>query len=207
MTTTTTAPPAHAEETFDGQSSSSRKPRRRRPSRRLLLGVVTLGALAAAAVLLFFAAFDGGERLELGKPKVVTIEQLRSYAEKKGAPVYWAGAPAAGFKLELTEVQGGRIFVRYLSADAEAGDPRAAFTTIGTYVSNGAYATTKGAVSREGAVLDDRGADGVVLYYKKAPTNVYVAKPADPNRLIEVYAPSGPGAQALAASSQIAPVK
>ena len=206
MTTTTSAPPGHAQETFDEQGSPSRKGSRR-PSRRLLLGVVTLGALAAAAVLLSFAAFDGGERLELGKPKIVSVEQLSSYAENKGAPVYWAGPPAAGFQLELTEVRGGRVFVRYLAADAQAGDPRPAFTTVGTYVSNGAYDTTKGAKDRQGAVLSDRGSDGVVLYYKKAPTNVYIAKPGDPNRLVEIYAPGGQAAQQLATSNQVVPVK
>ena len=206
---TATTPTRPTEAPFDAeQGSAPAGSRRRGPiGRRLVLGVLTLGALAAAAVLLFFAAFDNGEQLEIGKPKVVTVEQLRSYAENKGAPVYWAGPPAAGFKLELTEVKGGRTFVRYLTADAQAGDPRPAFTTIATYVSSGAYATTKGAATREGAVLSDRGSDGVVLYYKKAPANVYVAKPSDPNRLIEVYAPAAQAAQALAASDQLAPVR
>jgi hypothetical protein len=60
----------------------------------------------------------------------VSVEQLTALAGAIAHPVYWAG-PDAGPRYEFTQTKDGRTYIRYLSADAEAGAPRAAFLTVG----------------------------------------------------------------------------
>ena len=171
---------------------------RRRRSPWLLAGVlVAIAAIAAVTVLLLTG---GDDEPAAGEPHVVTTGELSSFAKGAGRPVYWAGAPAAGFKLELTEAKGDQVYVRYLSNDAKAGDPRAAFTTIATYPVQGAYDKLGDSADNPGAV-DGKGASGArTLYYKKAPSNVYVALPGS-DYLIEVFA-TEPSAALQIASSQ-----
>src|SRR3954469_23177417 len=107
-----------------------RKPLRRRrrglsfgrlPVWAIALAVVAIGGVVAAALLL---GKDDSKpnRLELGKPRVVSSGDLTSYARSGNRTVFWAGPPATGYKLELTEVRGARVFVRYLTSAAKAGD-------------------------------------------------------------------------------------
>ena len=179
-------------------------PRRRR---NLILGIA-LAAVAAVVVVvvLLVSGNDNSDRLVLGQPREVSAKQLSSYARAAGHPVYWAGPAASGFKLELTEVRGQRVFVRYLTADAKAGDPRAAFTTVATYPMKGAYDQLKSSTSRPGAVQGKTPNGGLTLYYKKAPSNVYVAQPGS-DYLIEVFAPQPHAALQLAQSNQLVPVR
>ncbi len=178
-------------------------------SRKAKLALLAAVAVAAAAVLLVVLLGNdeqAADRIVLGKPKIVSPAGLSSYAGSAGRPVYWAGPAQAGFQLELTEVRGKRTFVRYLPAGVRAGDPRPSFTTIATYPLPGAYARTRGARNRPGAVLRQSAGGAAVLYYRKAPSNVYVAYP-NVDSLIEVFAPQPRAAQQLARSQLIAPVR
>jgi hypothetical protein len=179
-------------------------PRRRRP----LVIALALAAVAAVAVVvvLLVSGDDNSDRLVLGQPREVSAAQLSSYAQAAKRPVYWAGPAARGYKLELTEVRGQRVFVRYLTADAKAGDPRAAFTTVATYPMKGAAAQLQSFKSRPGAV-EGKGANGAVtLYYKKSPSNVYVAQP-NSDYLVEIFAPQPRAALQLAQSDQLVQVR
>jgi hypothetical protein len=181
------------------------EPPARRPRRRLLaVALVAVVAAAVAAVLLLTGG--DGDRLEIGEPRVVSEAQLASYAESAGRPVYWAGEAADGYKLELTEARGQRVFVRYLVDSAKAGDPRPDYTTVATYPMEGAYEQLQESADRPGAVEGKTDDGAITLYYKKAPANVYVAHPGV-DRLVEIFAPEPKDAQQLAASPLIEPVR
>ena len=177
-------------------------PKRRRPL-LLALGLLLVAGIVAAVVLL-----TGGnsEELALGEPRTVSEGELTSYAESANRPVYWAGAPSGGFKLELTEVKGQRVFVRYITADAKAGDPRPAFTTIATYPMKDAQERLESFSDRPGSVEGEGAGGATTLHYKKAPSNVYVAPP-NSDYLVEVYAPEPSAAQQLAKSATLTAVK
>jgi hypothetical protein len=136
----------------------------------------------------------------------VSAAQLSSYAKSANRPVFWAGPAAENFKLELTEVRGQRVFIRYLTADAKAGDPRAAFTTVATYPMKDAAGQLKSFESRPGAVAGEAAGGATTLYYKKAPSNIYVAHP-DSDYLVEVFAPEPRAALQLAQSDQLVQVR
>jgi hypothetical protein len=177
-------------------------------SRRTKIALIAALAIVAAAVALFLLFREGEkapDRLVLGKPKIVSPADLSSYAHSTGRPVYWAGPAAAGFQLELTEVRGGRTFVRYMPAGVRVGDPRPSFITVATYPLANAYARTRTAGRRPGAVLRRSATGAAVLHYRKAPSNVYVANPGV-DSLIEVFAPQPRVAQRLARSGSIAPL-
>src|SRR4051812_46630352 len=90
--------------TADSQNHTAARsapaPRRRR---NLFIALV-LAAVAAVAVVvvLLVSSDDKSDRLVLGQPREVSAAQLSSYAKAAKRPVYWAGAAANGFKLELT---------------------------------------------------------------------------------------------------------
>ena len=199
---TQTAPPV------DPPRRPAAPARKRRPSRPPLwaglIGVAVIVAVAVAAFLLLRG--DDGVKLTLGKPRVVSASQLSSYARDNNRTIDWAGAAASGFKLELTEITGHRVYVRYLSSGAQAGDPRPAFTAIGTYPMQDALTKLRAASSRPGAVAGTLSGGGVTLYYKKRPTNVYVARPGS-NVLVEVFAPQAGAALQLARSSTLSQVR
>jgi hypothetical protein len=200
---------AHAVGTPSAPAEGAGLPPQSRPRRRatvwaVLAGLVTVAAVAVAAVLLL----RGGDapKIVLGQPRVVSSSQLAAYARSGGRTVYSAGPAAAGFKLELTEVRGSRIFVRYLTNDAHAGDPRPAFTTVATYPMRGAYQQLRAASSRPGAVEGNGPAGATTLYYKRRPSSVYVARPGT-DFLIEVFAPQPRAALQLAQSPSVAQIR
>lgn len=192
---------------FASVSTSTADPERPAGGSRRRLVALAVAVVAAAAVAAALLLNGGGaERLEIGKPRAVSAAQLSSYAESAGRPVYWAGDAAAGFKLELTEAPGQRVFVRYLTADAKAGDPRAAFTTVATYPMQDAYGRLEDSADRAGAVEGKTSGGAITLYYKKAPENVYVAHPGS-DRLVEVFAPQEGAALQLATSPSLVEVR
>jgi hypothetical protein len=179
------------------------EPRRRLPLWALVAAGAALVAAIVVAALLLGSDDDSG-KVQVGKPRVVSASELSSYA-KSGHTVYWAGAAAPGFKLELTEVKGPRVFVRYLTSSAQAGDPRAAYTTVATYPMKNAFARVRAAGTRPGAVAGEA-PGGATLYYKKTPSNVYVARPGS-DYLVEVFAPQPKAALQLASSASLVQVR
>jgi hypothetical protein len=201
----TTHAPDRAVAAADGADAPAQsRPRRRPPIWALLAGLVAIAAVAVAAVLLLRG--DDAPKIVLGQPRVVSSSQLAAYARSGNRTVYSAGPAAAGFKLELTEVRGSRIFVRYLTNDAKAGDPRPVFTTVATYPMRGAYEQLRASSRRPGAVEGSGPGGATTLYYKQRPSSVYVARPGA-NVLIEVFAPQPRAALQLAQSASVAQVR
>lgn len=176
------------------------------PAPRLLAGVVIATVIASAAAVTFLLTRSETQRLEIGKPRIVSPQQLASYAESAGRPVYWAGQAADGYRLELTEEQGQRVFVRYLADSAQAGDPRPAFTTVATYPMQDAYERLRDAGRRPGAVEGTTTSGALTLHYRRAPSNVYLAEPGS-DRLVEVFAPQPGAALGLARSALLTRVR
>lgn len=196
--------PAAPAQPYAEPAATTPAPRRSRRPWAIGLALLVVAAIAAAVVLI--ATGGKSDTLVLGQPRIVSSGELSSYAQSANHPVYWAGAAASGYKLELTEVRGQHVFVRYLTKNAKAGDPRAAFTTIGTYPMKGAAAQLHSFAIRPGAVAGTGAGGATTLYYKKRPSNVYVAQPGT-DYLIEVYAPGLKGALKLAKSSLLTQVK
>jgi hypothetical protein len=175
--------------------------RRRLPRWIPVAAVLAIAAVVAAAVLLT----RGDDTPALGEASVVSAEKLSSLADTSDTPVFWAGDAADGFKLEFTEVRGGRVYVRYLTADAKAGDPRPAFTTVATYPMQGAFEQLRESADNPGAVSGNGAAGATTLYYRKAPSSVYVAQPGS-DHLIEVFAPQPSAALEIASSPSLVQV-
>src|SRR3954471_17006471 len=208
-------PPSSAADRAQAPRPRPEQPLNRRPAeptrRRIPLWAYAAiaAAIAAVAVVAFlvFGSSSDDVKVEPGKPRVVTAEQLSSYVKSEHRTAFWAGPAASGFKLELTEVRGPRVFVRYLSSGAQAGDPRAAYTTVATYPMADAYNKIRAASKRPGAVASQVPSGGAMtLYYKKTPSNVYVARPGS-NFLVEVFAPQPRAAYELAGSSQLVQIR
>jgi hypothetical protein len=182
-------------------------PRRRRLGRSRLLagGAVLLAAAAALAVLLLVDRDDKAPAIETGVPVEVSVDELRDFAGSSDPLVYWAGPPD-GQTLELTRLADASIFVRYLSAGAEIGDPRARFTTVGTYPRRRAFAETVTASRRRGNAHTTLSGGGIVVWSTSRPTSVYMAKPGT-GVLVEVYDPSPERARSLVLSGDVEPVR
>jgi hypothetical protein len=183
-------------------------PRRRRrgPGRGMILALLLAAALAAggayAAVTL---TRDAAPTLTVGVPAIVSPAEAADAAKLVGHEVFGVGA-LPGTRLELTRGSRGEVWVRYLSGDAQAGDRRASFVTVGTYKQVGAYVAARDA--SEGA--DSRSAElpggGLMLWNLERPTSVYIASPAS-DLLVEVYSPDAEQARSLARAGAVVPLR
>jgi hypothetical protein len=150
-----------------------------------VLVVLVLALIALVGVLLL-----GNDDVSLtaGEPEIVTVDQLSSFASDADAPVYWLGE-RNNVQYELTETSGGRVYVRYLSPGAEAGDKRAQFLAVGTYPQDGGVEALRRAVeNREGAELGRTDDGAVLLIDPSSPNNAHLAYPGA-DLQIEVYSP------------------
>jgi len=139
------------------------------------------------------------------EPELVSATQLSAFADEHGKPVYWLGE-RQGAKYELTETPGGRVYLRYLRGNADAGDTRASFVTVATYpASNGVAALRRAAHERSGAELGRTKDGAVLLIDPSSPDNAHLAYP-DADLQIEVYSPDPGEALRLAAKGDVRPV-
>ncbi|HWO16623.1 MAG TPA: hypothetical protein VNM89_07920 [Solirubrobacterales bacterium] len=174
--------------------------------RRLRVAIAVLALLAAGLVL--WAALggeddDSGESSP-GQARVVSAAELGALAEDAPGPLYWAGE-RSGTELEYDEADGGRLYVRYLTEGAEAGDPRPVFLTIGTYPLADAVAALRANAKRTGSeLLEAKGSGAVVWANPDSPTSVYLAEPGAAYQ-VEVYDPSPRRALTLALSGDVVP--
>lgn len=163
--------------------------------------------MAIVVTVVVLATRDGGDD---GTPELDTAARLvdegdlLALAGSLGHPVYWAGArPAA--RMELTEEVDGSIYLRYLTGDAELGDPRAEFLTVGTYPVTDAQAALRRTAAKSGSELGRVGAGGVVLVNPAEPRSVYLAYPGADLQL-EIYHPAPGRAMSLIRSGAIQPL-
>jgi hypothetical protein len=178
-------------------------------SRRSLPSWLPLAAGLAIAVLgmvlLWALVIESDEDASEDGPRIVETSDLSDAAERVGHPIYWVGEQP-GTKLELAEADSGRVYVRYLDEDAEAGVRSTDFMTVATYpVENAAAALRRGLDNRPDAELA-RGDDGaVVLIDPDTPGRVRLAYPGS-NQQVELYAPDVEESIRLATDGTVKPV-
>jgi hypothetical protein len=137
------------------------------------------------------------------KPIASSPAALKKLSSVLGHPIFWLG-PIAGTRLELSHSPDGRVYVRYLPAGVRPGSSNP-YLTVATYPLANAFAVTKAAAQKAGAVSVDVGAGGVAFFRPTHPMNVYVAFPRA-DQQIEVFDPSAGRARALVAANRTTPV-
>jgi hypothetical protein len=174
------------------------------------IGIVV--AVVLALVLVGWLLLRGGDDSSdsptssaKGGPEAATVESLRDRAAKRGTPIYWAG-PQDGTTLEYTENEdGANAYVRYLTGDAEPGDPSPDFLTVGTYVFADPVKALKKQAKQPGGVLARAPGGATVYFDRNSPQSVYLAFPGIEVQ-IEVYDPDAEQALKLVTAGQIVPV-
>jgi hypothetical protein len=170
-------------------------------SRWVVAGVAAV-AVAVAAFLLI-----GGDDDESAEKELIgaDVEQLRELAAEQGQPVYWAG-PEGADTFEWTALPNGDIYVRYLTGDAEIGDPAPAYLTVGTYpVGNGITAIERAAEDPAARTFETPDG-GTGLVNENSPNSVYLAYPGSELQ-IEVFHPDPELALDLVESEEIRPIR
>lgn len=170
---------------------------------RLRLGAA-IAALVAIVIVIVAVSGGGSSKEPANGAEIVSVNELREKVALQGTPAYWAGE-LTGAQLELSQSGEGRTYVRYLTGGAEAGDPRPAFLTVGTYEIANPLAALRRQGHLPGGVLA-KGPRGATVYFSRTrPHSVYLAYPGVAAE-IEVYDPSFRRALHLVNSGRIVPV-
>ncbi|MEX2107540.1 MAG: hypothetical protein WD827_01485 [Solirubrobacterales bacterium] len=180
-----------------------------------LIGLVVAGGIAAAVVALGkddaepteSTPHGGGdsERISPATCSSVPPKGLFKLADAANYPVYWAG-PIPNTELELTPPTDGNAYVRYLTGDAEADDPRAEYLTIGTYPVVDAQQALRDAANtteRDSMLWPEAGYE---VLGSAEETSAYMVFDDQPDLQIEIYDPTPKRAFSLARSGRICPV-
>jgi hypothetical protein len=167
---------------------------------------VALPAGAGLLLWLFVISDDDADRdvsVGLEDPVEASESDLVGLSEQVDHPIYWIGEQA-GSTLEVTRLTKGEIFVRYLDDDAEVGDPRPGFLSVGAYPLKDAYGVL-GQVAENEGVKAESSHGALVVQDEEAPQSVYLAYP-DQDLQIEVYDPDPERALDVATSEELRPV-
>ncbi|HET7454707.1 MAG TPA: hypothetical protein VFJ76_04230 [Solirubrobacterales bacterium] len=175
---------------------------------------------AAAAVLLavvlvvWLIASSGGDSSSSSAPaagaqsagktvSVVPESGLLGAMEGVGYPVYWAG-PRAGVEYEVSRLDEGRTYVRYLPQGEEV-ESKKPFLTVGSYDEQDALANLRKLAQTPGAILVDISGNGSAYAESPKATSAYMAFPGVDVQ-VEVYDPQGGEALELIRSGAIIPI-
>jgi len=195
-----------------GSPLEGTKPLLRQP--RVRLGAVV--ALAAAAGIIAWVVIGTGDNNNNSSSAPATkgpvaaahgavglsASGLRTLARKVNQKIYWDGTKR-GYLYELTRLNDGRIYVRYLPPGVKVGDKRSKFLIIATYPFPGAFSALQ-KVSHGKAVKIPGG--GIALVHQTYPKSVHVAFPGVDYQ-IEVYDPSPKRSLEVATSGKVQPVR
>jgi hypothetical protein len=176
-----------------------------RPDQRTRAAILAVLAVAVAVIafLLISGGDDnGGEGADA--PTIVSADELKEIAEDAERPIYWAGE-RPGTRLEYERTEDGLIYIRYLTGEAEAGDPSTSFLTIGTYRVGDAAKGLEKVERRPNTVRHDLPSGGLVVVNTEQPTSAYVAYP-DAEEQVEVYDPDPKQAIRVATSGEVVPI-
>jgi hypothetical protein len=141
-----------------------------------------------------------------GEAVALSASELVAQTKSLGHPVYWIGPRSGTTSYELTTSPEGSVYIRYLTGDAEAGDSRSNYLTVGTYpVPEAAQAlqdATTGAEETEELTQHE----GYEVLGSAETTNAYVVFDDQPDLQIEVFSPQAGEAVKLASSGFLKPV-
>lgn len=174
-------------------------------TKRWLTILLLVLSAALIAVVVVWLVHDDSSSPKAGEPEAASASQLSEFAAEHGEPIYWLGARQnAGY--ELTDTKSGRVYIRYLTDGAEAGDERADFITVATYPGDDGIATLRKAAREEdGAKLAKTDDGAVLLIDPSSPDNAHLAYPGA-NLQVEVYSPVPGEALRLAVRGEVQPV-
>jgi hypothetical protein len=180
--------------------------------RRRLIQFGFWGVLGVLAAVLLISLLDGGDgnssesetEASPAAAVIVSADELREKATEQESPIYWAGEQA-DTQIEFSQPQSGQTYVRYLTGDAEAGDPNAEFLTIGTYEFKDAAKALREQAKQPNGVLASAPGGGVVYFDRMHPQSVYLAYPGEEVQ-IEVYDPNPKRSLGLVSAGLIVPV-
>lgn len=167
-------------------------------------------AVVATALALALLPGCGGsdsnsnQQASPGTAEIIGADSLREIASEGTTPIYWAGE-REGAQLELSQPDKNRTYVRYLTGEAEAGDERADFLTVSTYVLPNAEASLRRQAKRSGSTIGQAPGNATVYFDRDDPSSVYLAYPGSPVQ-IEVYDPNFERALRLVDSGKIVAV-
>jgi len=139
----------------------------------------------------------------VASPSIVSLGRLRAAAAASTVPIYWVGSRTAT-KLELTNVAGNTVFLRYLPPKASAGAASRSLT-IATYERRNAFAEVERAAKNGKSKTIPLAGGGIAVYDPARTTNVHLAYPGQTYQ-IEVYAPEPGLALRLVESGAVRPV-
>ncbi len=167
----------------------------------LRLRLALAAVLAVGLILWVVLRDDDSSSSSTGTAQIVSVDSLRDTATERVTPIYWAGEQE-DTELELSQPDGKRVYVRYLTDEAEAGDPQPDFLTIGTYANPKAVATLRRQGNEPGGVLGEAPGGATVYFSRNQPESVYLAYPGVDVE-IEVYDAEFKRALQLVNSGQI----
>jgi hypothetical protein len=169
--------------------------------------LVALGlVLGAIALLGGDSDEDSSEGSTATNAVALSESELLARVGELGQPAFWVGPRAGTESYELSSASDGRVYVRYLTDGAEAGDPRPEFLTVGTYPVADASEALQTRASGENASYELSQHDGYEALTADAQTNAYVVFDDQPTLQIEVYSPVPGEAADLANSGALKPV-
>jgi hypothetical protein len=174
-------------------SSRERKPPVPQQVKNWRIGAVIAVAAAVGLIIWAIVVGYGGKSststAATSKPIALSLAGLKGFAGTLHLPLYWVG-PRRNVTYELTQGNGGNVFVRYLPSGVKAGDTRT-FLTIGTYPLANAFAVTHAISRKPGSVAIPLGTGAVGYHTPGNQTDAYVAFSGSDHQ-IEVY-DSSPG--------------
>jgi hypothetical protein len=190
-----------------------RRPRRVTPRRkgpdpkqvRLGLAALLVVALVIFGLVKLLGGDDngGGGSSNVG-PVAVSESKLASKAGDVDHPVYWVGTEPGIDQYEFTSTEDGRVYVRYLTQGAEAGDERSSFLTVGTYSVPNAQDALQTAADAGGKAVQP--GQGFSLLESPNGKSTYVVLDDQPDLQIEIYDPKPGNALKLAQSQALRPL-
>jgi hypothetical protein len=166
------------------------------------LALLVAGLLGGAAAAIGLALQL--RTTETPGPAATTQAELQRLSDELGRPVFWLGAPE-GRTLELSRTDDGRVFLRYLPAQARVGDASTRYPTVATYPVANAYGVAVVGAQRSGGLVTAlRDGAALITYVTRPRSAYYVRRGVDAQ--VEVFDPQPGRAAKRVRSGELTPV-
>jgi hypothetical protein len=169
----------------------------------ILVVAIVLGGIA------LLGGDSGNDSSESGSSEeavALSESELLARASSLDGPVFWIGPRVGTESYELRSTPSGQVYIRYLTGDAEAGDPRPDFLTIGTYPVTEALQALKAATKTGEGSQKLSQHEGYAVFSSNEATNAYVVFDDQPDLQVEIYSPQVGEAAQLATSGSLKPL-
>lgn len=176
-----------------------------RKVRMAVLGLLAIAGVVILAIVLLGGDGDDSSTSAEAESEAVALSEaeLLAQASGLGGPAYWVGPRAGTESYELTTTEDGRIYIRYLTGDAEAGDESAEFISVGTYPFPAAKAGLQRSARGSGGEVEQ--GQGYELLVGDND-NAYVVFDDEPGLQVEIYSPQPGEAEQLARDGALSPL-